>query len=237
MKAKTILVISAMLVASACLAQDAVKIEWKPKAGMTSKLKLATTFKSDFGQGVQDVKFSATITNKVIEVKPSGDTVLEEKTSDVSLMLGEQDMSAMVPSETATLTLKPNGKVVEKKSDQPDEMKNARLDNVNEFVYPDKALKVNETWVNKFSADKDKGTRAALATYTYLGMEKVGTADCYKVKYVYKETEGDAPMSAEGTMWLRVDGAGAQKADYTIKNVTFGPSQPTEAKVNLSRID
>lgn len=222
-----------LLAAVSIAAIDAVKIEWKPKASSTAKYKL--TAKANM-QG-QEMNFAATITSKVLDVKADGNIEVEEKQSEISIKVGDQDFSSMAPASITTTTVsKPNGETVSRKSDS--EQQNPRLEAATEFAYPDKAVNVGDSWTIKRPADSAKGLFAREATFTYEGDETVGKWACRKIKISFKETDAPTNMTVEGTLWISNEDGTMVKGIYKMKNVEFAPGlPPSDSDSEIARIE
>src|SRR5688572_5893128 len=85
----------AALAVGAYAIQDAVKIAWKPRAGSVMKYRIS----SIADMGGQKMEFGAVMTNKVLEIKSDGNIVQRSSTSDITLKMGDQDMSGMMPTD------------------------------------------------------------------------------------------------------------------------------------------
>ncbi len=234
---RTLSVAAAMLAAVAMATFDGVSLKWKPTAGQTAKYKITAKAMVDGPQGKAEMNFGATMDLKVLEVKADGNIVMEEKQSNLSIKMGDQDFSSFAPqSVTVTTTSKPNGEVVSRKSDS--EQDNARLESSLEFVFPDKDVKVGDSWSIKREADSGKGLFARETTYTYEGSEMVGKWNCHKIKVAFKEVGAPTNMEVAGTVWVSVEDGSPVKGSYKMKNVEFAPGMPpTDSDSELVRID
>jgi hypothetical protein len=223
-------VVAAFLLVAAAYAavQEAANIAWKPTAGNTIIYKMTSTAKL----GVGELHYDATITHKVVEIKPDGNVVVEEKQGDIKATLGDQDISTLVPASTVTQTLAPNGEIISRKSDQPDD--NQRVDEASAFIYPPHALKPGEIWTRTAHA-QGKNTYESTTTYTYVGQEKVGKWDTYKISVDFKETSAPTNMTATGTAWVSTTDGELVRADYQMKNVDLPQMPPSDISVQLMR--
>lgn len=233
MKMRTFSIAAAMLAAVAMASLDTVNIKWKPKAGDTAKYKI--TAKANIAGS--EMNFTAAMSTKVLEVTADGNITVEEKQSDMKIMFGDQDMSSMAPAlVTGTSTMKPNGEVISRKSDS--EMDNPRMEAALEFVFPDKELKVGDSWSVKRDADSGKGLFARGTTYTYEGTEMVGKWNCYKIKVDFKETGAPTNIEALGYSWVSVEDGSQIKGSYKLKGIEFAPgAPPSDADSDVIRID
>jgi hypothetical protein len=236
--ARVIVSSAALIAVAAIAAQDSVRIEWKPEIGRVSKYKVEVTANIDVGAGTpMDMRFGMVQSTKVTKIA-DGKITSETSVSDLSLVVGGNDMSQMMGDRKVTTTSvhKPNGEVVDTKSDS-EEMSNPRLEASYMFIYPNKDLKVGETWSNSIKGDSAKGTVDAEATYKLEGIEALGEVKAYKVSYVYKEKKADNPLSTTAVVWLSPDTGDLIKGEYKMKNVEFQPGMPpTDATAKVTKI-
>lgn len=229
------MILVAAAVASVALATfQGTTIAWKPKVGEVTKYKLTTTSNI---QG-NEMSFAAILTSKVLEIKADGTIIVEEKQSDINVRFGEQDFSSMMPpSVTSTATMKADGEVVERKS-EIEEGANPRMEAAMEFRYPGKPLEKGGTWTVSRLADSAKKIPASDVTYTYVDDEKVGKFDTWKITFSFKEKDGSAPMSADGTIWLNQSNGEPVKGTFKMKNVEFQEGMGvSDAAAEVNRID
>jgi len=236
----TILVGAAALLAVAAVAiQDAVKVEWKPVVGSKSKIKLDVSAQFDMGGQKSDMLFGMIQTYEIKSVE--GDKVtLETKSSNMTLSVGGQDMSAMMGDMNfnSTIVQSKSGEVISVKTDAPSNEGQARLENAYMFIYPNKEMKVGDTWSHKVKGDSAKGTVNGEYAFKLEGTETIDKWKTNKVSYTYKELSGDAPVNASGTVWISADDGNPIKGEYKMKNVVFDPSMPpTDATAKIKRIE
>jgi hypothetical protein len=211
--------------------EEAVTITWKPKPGQTTSFRYETHSVSNPTTWV----FSAVAKSKVLDVAADGKIHLQLTNSDATLTVAGQDLSGQVgdANGTSEATYLPSGLAV-----TVPEASRARLDAALQMLFPDKPVKVGDTWKRTGKADADKGLRAAEATYKYEGIETVDKWKAYKITVTYRETEGDDPLSLRGTRWVAVEDGILVKAQYTVQNGPFAPGMPPEdAEITGSRVD
>ncbi len=236
---KISLIASAVLIASIATAVtlDAVKIAWKPKTGSSIKYHVTANAKLESPQGTAEMQYGADTVHKILEVKADGSVVVEESQSNVTIKFGDQDFSSMAPqSSKVTSTISPVGETLERKSDQDGDQ--PRMSAAMEFLYPDKEMNVNDSWTIKKPKDDKKGVFSREMTFTYLGTEKIGKWDCYKVKTEYKETDAPTNVSSSGTIWLAVEDGEVVKGSYKLKSIELAPQMPpTDATTEMMRVE
>ncbi|MBX7136094.1 MAG: hypothetical protein K1X67_25775 [Fimbriimonadaceae bacterium] len=214
--------------------QGEVKLTWQPKVGATAKYSMDVDAEGDFGQGPMKIKVTMTLANTVKSVSDK-EVVVEGKTSNMKITLDGNELPAPASDETSTSTFAPDGELISVKSSSGQE--NRRLEQMNAFVYPSASVKPGDTWTREVKGEKGGGVPAT-AKYSYVGAEKVGKWDCYKVSYTYTETKGDMPTSAKGTAWLDAATGDLVKMDVEMKNVVFQDGvPPMAAKAKMTRTD
>ncbi len=233
MKRFSLVLVAGVAAAVALANLQGVNIAWKPKEGDTSKYRLTT--KASI-QGTE-MNFAATLTMKVKEVKEDKITV-EETQSEISVKFGDQDFSSMMPASIAQTTImKADGTVIERKSEM-EEAGSERMSAALEYRYPTKPIEKGGTWGFKAEADSAKKLPAREATYTYVGDEEVGKFKTFKITYSYKETEGSAPMTVTGTLWMSQANGDVIKGVYEMKNVEFQEGMgASDATAEIVRVD
>lgn len=233
MKRFSIVLIAGAVAAIAAAGLQGANLTWKPKVGTVNKYKI-TTRAQIMGQ---EMNFAATLTSKVLEV--TGEKVVVEETqSEISLKVGDQDFSSMVPaSMKSTNTMKLDGTIIDRKSEM-EGGDNPRMEAAMEARLPNKVVEKGGTWSFERAANAEKKVPASKTTYTYVDDEKVGKFDTWKITFVFKETEGSAPMEVTGTMWVDQATGDPVKATYKMKNVEFQEGTgTTDAEAEMTRID
>jgi hypothetical protein len=222
MRTKWMMPMAALLVAGVALAgvQEAT-LEWKPRAGAEFKYKMTTEATVDSPMGSGPVKMSASMTNRIVEIRPDGSVVLESKQEDMKLSFMGMDMDDAIPAMTSKVIFNKHGEVLERSSDVPQEMDNQRLENVFVFVYPKTPVKPGDTWTHTTKGDTNKGTFDSEVVFTYRGIERQNNVEVHKVTYTFRELNAPKNMEGEGTAWLDVRDGELVKGTYSIKNVEF----------------
>ncbi len=237
-KKPTILIWAGAL-AVVAMAQDTAVIEWKPKVGETTKYRIAVNANMDAGMGPMDITFTSIMTERILKIEDNKNVTVESTQSDFGLYVGGQDMSSMMSGQVikALTVMKPNGEVVKRSSEGGNEMENPRMEEMMVTLYPDKPLRLGDSWTREVKGDTSKGTVDAEATYKYEGKEKIGDWDCYKISYTYNEKRGRAPMSAKGTIYIAVENGTMVQSDMSVQNVEFQPGlPPANAVFKVTRI-
>lgn len=214
-------------------AQDSASIHWRPKAGDS------TTVSIEVSTSVQGMKIDVTLrsTSKVLEA--TGESVKLEATEQlVDLKLNGESMAGQMPpsSSKKTYTMRLDGEIVSYTT-EGEGMDNPRLEEAFGFIYPNREVKVGETWTRSRAADKEKGTVASKTSFTFLGWENLEGAPAQKVKVSFAETEGSTPMTFEATVWLAPDKGDMLRMEGMVRNVQFDPSMPpADATIKVTRV-
>lgn len=240
MKSKSKLMFFGVVLAAAAAvaAQDVVKVEWKPAVGQKNRYKLEVAAAFDFGGQKADMNFGMIQTFEVKKVE-DGKITVESKSSDMTLFVGGQDMSSMMGSMdfTTTTVQNANGETLEVKTNAPTSEGQARLEQAYVLFYPNKEMKVGDTWSRKVKADSAKGYVDAEAVYKLEAVETVDKYKTLKITYEYNEKSGEAPIKATGTFWIDSVDGNLVKGDFKMKNVVFDPSMPpTDATAKINKI-
>ncbi|MEA2554498.1 MAG: hypothetical protein QOJ65_2674 [Fimbriimonadaceae bacterium] len=217
---RNIRVIGLGLLAAACafaLAQDAITLKTSPKAGDTYKYKLNATM--DMSGMSATVKGS--IIDKVLEVSPSGEYLVESSQADTRAELNGQEFP--IPADSMKTKYTAAGDVLDLQADQvtPEKWRMAQM---TKFIYPGNPIKVGDEWTSTVAADTKNGSVAGKATYKFEALEKVGDKDTAKIKVSYTETEGSTPASAEGYTWVDLKDGLPVKSETKWTNAPIGPS-------------
>lgn len=238
MRFRKLSIAAGLLVAVAAYAavQDAVPLKWTPKVGTAIKYKVKAEskgLKSPMGDGDMEMTFSL---NRTIKEVKEGKVSVEEVQDDLAITFNGQDvLGGQSMKITSNSIVDLSGKVIERKSDAPEGMDDPRMEAAFVFEYPNKELKAGESWTVTNKGDSAKKTVSNTTTYTFAGTENVDGALLTKITTVFKETEGELPMTGTGTLWLSgVDGE-MVKSTYALKNVELGPLGPNNLNISTSR--
>lgn len=238
MKSKVWMVAMALIIAvSSAIAIEAIKLEWKPKTGQESKYAVTMKAKLDVEGQTMNVNMAMNVTEKIVTVQ-DGKVTIESKTDSLSMTMNEMDLSGMFGSENLdeTSVRKLNGELISKKADHS--MSDPRLEEVFEFVFPEKEINVGDTWSREVKKDEKRGLVNATATFQLLSKENIANVECVKLRYAYKELEGKNPIMGEGYLWIAVSNGDLVQADYVIQNVVFQEGlPPTTMTTSVKRIN
>ncbi len=231
-----ILAVSAFAVA----AQDTHTLAWNPKKGDKTKYQMKMTGDMDFGQGPMPLEVRISTESEVKNIVDDQITVTS-KISKFELFMNGEDMTQMAGGGTeipdVTRVMSRRGELI--KSDANDMVNNPRLEQMQAFVYPDKPLKIGETWTHEFKGDKEKNVPKARAKFTLDALEEKDGKAVYKLTYAFSELETPGkPMGSMGTMWVLRDSGDPYRIDGTINDASFAEGMPPmNMKFEMQKVD
>jgi len=231
MNTRTRFIGTGLLIAACAIAfaaQDAITLKFAPKEGTTLNYKMNASIDA----GGATVTVAANVTNKVTKVDANGYTIAATQ-SNLKINFNGQEMDQ--PDSSDTTTYKSNGEVVEVTAEQTSDS-TYRVAELTNFVYPDKAVKVGDTWTYKVQPDDKKGLVAATADYKVDSTEKIGTHDTFKIKLTYKE-DGASGAESDGYVWIDTTDGSMVKSTSTWTNVPLGPGGGVNGTVTVERAD
>jgi hypothetical protein len=206
-------------------ADDApVTLRYAPKAGNSARYQ-TTQMTSAMGM---DIVVTVTAKRTIKEVRDDGGFAIENAPQTVKLNIGgaEQDGQAGPPQ---VQTYDRQGRLTDFKREQGEDIVSldiARLlATVGMPIFSDKAVKPGGAWQVELDNPAAKGKKFTVKG-TYLGMEKVGDVDCWKIRESAEaETGGDNKLTNEYTAWLNPATGQLQQLEGELKNVptNFGP--------------
>lgn len=229
---KIFLLTAALAAISIQGSQDSAPIHWKPKAGDSAELSVQV--KADMqGMAVEVLLRQKT---KILEVSSDG-IKMENSEEMVDLKVNGQSMMDAIPPGAGRkiYTLRTDGELLSYTVEGGED--NPRLEDAMVFLYPNRDVKVGESWTRTRPGNKDKGVPASKTTFTFLGTESADGAQALKVRIAFTETEGSTPMTFDGTAWLAAANGDLLKLEGLMKNVTFDLNMPPmDATVKMTRV-
>ena len=228
----------ALATASAGIGQDAAKIEWKPKVGDTAKVKITIVAKTDGSSGFNELRFVMDGSRTVKEIHENGNVTTQSTQRVESAAADGIDITAMVPQEeSVSETVVTARGVPVMAKDGGEELPTPRMTDAMAFVFPDKPIKVGESWTREHEADPESGMRSSKCVYTYQGIEQSGKWLAYKVAVKFEEREGPQPISHTSTVWVSIENGDHVMAKYDITNAILGGIGVVDAVVTSERIE
>jgi len=215
---------------------DPVTLVWKPKAASVMKYtQKGTIYNAPIPGMTGDLKFTATVTNTVKEIQSGGNILVEAKQENFTMSVGGQDMGGGPPNVVEVLTEKPNGFIIARKAD--DNAKGGdspRLDQLQQFTFPDKPVNVGDTWNLEQKGESASDTYDSVTEFTFRGADSVNGIAGYKVEFTYKETNAPTATTATGTVWVSQDTCDLLKIVAKIKNAQLGAQLPQPVDMDFS---
>ena len=155
-------------------------------------------------------------------IKDNGEIVIDivDEGGKVDLGGSEMDIPAKSPE---TITSDKQGKMLAYK---PSAEENPYLSNttlhllavVDRIVLTDKEVKAGDSWTTEIDNPAAKGKKVAIKT-TYVGTEKVGGADAWKVKQTVDADTDGGKLNADVTALLDPANGQIISADQTLKGI------------------
>jgi hypothetical protein len=171
---------------------------------------------------------------KVTKVDASGNYVIEETASE-GKMSARGEVRHMPDSKPVLSHYTASGLLTKIEEDEPDPFAYRKAHLVS-FVAADKQVGLGDSWEHVREADEKKGVPASKSKFTVDAEEKVGGVECLRVKFWFKETEGEDPMSSEGTIWVCAKDGSTEKVDAEFQNLPFGEAGvPVAGKFSMKR--
>jgi hypothetical protein len=215
-----------LLAVAAYAAQDTFRFEWKPKVGDALKYKVDVKASIDMGGQMGDMIFGMVQSWKVTKIA-DGKVTIDTSIGNMTLVMNGEDMSQMMGDQTMNMSSVYNaqGELLSVTGDSGMEAQHVRMENAYTISYPNKDVKVGDTWTRTIKGNSE-GAVDATATYKVEAIETDGTDRVLKIKGEYKETKGDKPMTCSSTVYFREKDGTATKGTYVMKNVEFQPGMP-----------
>jgi hypothetical protein len=183
--------------ASVALGQDKFVLKRTAEAGQQTayKLKVETTF-----QGI-GVVYTADIVEKVESVGADGSIVTTDKQSAVKLLVDGQEMPAEDAGGPTRTTTGADGIVTLIESGDVDS-DSYRMANLNGMHWPAEPVGLGSKWSSNLPADPKRSGVPVDRTYEIVALEDMGGVAAAKIAWRAVERSGDAPASAEGSVWV-----------------------------------
>jgi hypothetical protein len=176
---------------------------------------------------------TATVTEKVSAVDANGDYTVESVSKEGKFKAGEIE-TATGGGDVSKSKYSAKGDLISLESAEASS--SFRLSNLNSFRYPDKPLKVGDTWTADLPADTKKGVAAAKITYKVEAAEKVDKWDTLKIKTTTKESGVSDAAESDGYNWLEVSTGVLVKSETKWTNVPLPQATgPVTAKILIVR--
>lgn len=230
---KSLGLVALFALSTLALAAQAGPIVRKVKAGDEQKFRV----KANIELGGNEIVFSGLQTEKILEVAPDGSYTVESKTTNAKVTFGGQDVDIPADQTPATTSVyNPDGTIKEIRGDNA-QAESYRFANLGAIFFTGKEEgKIGTTWTNDKVADTKSGAVGYKSTYKVVGEEKVGNYDTWKIEFSTKESEGDAPASSDGTVWLDKADGSMVKNEAKWSNAPFpGAPGPVNGTVSITR--
>jgi hypothetical protein len=190
-------------------------LTWGPKINSKIKYETVNVVTVPFGSTVTFTYTTTATVKELVDGKVIIDALSTEPEVDADGPTG-CPIQIGGPNGTATFTL--NGQYLFDEAEDVHPFA-TRFINMSLFIYPEKPVSEGDSWAYQVQANAATGARTAEARFKYVGIERIGKVDAYKVAIDYQETEGEEwdRISARGTKWLSVEDGTLAKEDLQIK--------------------
>ncbi len=209
--------------------QEPVTLKWDPKVGQQTEHQMDVTVSFDMGGMPGTVDFGFITVSKITKIE--GDQVTSEGSMrDFKMTMNGQEMdtgdAAAMEAEKVVVVAKKNGEIISDST--PEEIGGGvRQQRMNAFIFPEKPIKIGDSWSQDFPADKELNLQSSKAKWTLVGSEQKLGYDTWKITNVWAEMDDTATgMSTMGTIWLRKSDGILVATEQKFENVSFQPGMP-----------
>lgn len=217
-------------VAFAMGADETYTLRRTPKLGEVNKMTMRAELTVTGGSAI----FTSTYTETVKKIDADGTYTVEEALIDGTVKFKDTEMKAVATAPSVS-KYRLSGEIVSYINEQG--KSDMRPANLSVLKFPDKSLKVGESWVWESKGDSKLGTIGVRGIYTVVGEEIVGKTKCLKIKTSVTETEGQDPAAAEGTTWLDLAEYRPVKVVTKWTNMPMNGGAPVSGTVTLQRVE
>lgn len=211
-RALVLAAIAAAMGAVAATKEDTFDLKWNLKEGQSYKQKVSANI--DFQGTPIDVTATAITTCKSVK---DGMITLLSQTKDLVIDIGGgQTMEQPDTESTAVQTER--GRLVKVTGESFGGGDEARLGNAFSFFFPDKPVKVGETYEFTIPADEKLGLVELKCKYQVVERKDMKGKDVLVFKVDQMET-GASPISISGTFAVEIKTGISVFSDFTFKNM------------------
>lgn len=209
--------------------QDTHTITWNPVQGEKTKYKIEVDGQMDIPGAGQMAMHVEMMTEGTVKEVTDEKVTITGKMVDMKILLDGNDITEMAGGsesmgKESTTVFTRRGEMLS--TSVPTEGANSRFERMSNFVYPDKALAVDEEWTQELKADKEKNLPAARTKYTFKGLEEVSGKKYQRVDFAFSELEGDTKMGAMGTFWLEPNTGKMFRTKADVNDAQLAPEMP-----------
>jgi hypothetical protein len=231
---------SAVLFAAAFFALAAAPLEdptyslnWKPTLGQTITYALSMKISG----GESSLEITSEIEGKVSKLEANGDYTVETRQKSGKMVIDGESHEVPDDGEADVEVFNAKGEKITKKdgeeAEDADPFKEllAALD----FTPPEKPVKKGDKWVRKMPADPKTEKKASEVEYEVLGEEQIGTYKTVRISVKYRQTEGDKPTTATGSIAFDMADMSMVKTEATILFTPEEEDQQATVKFEMNR--
>jgi hypothetical protein len=231
--ALTILAAIWLVVTAVATAQDKVTLQYKAQKGQKMTYRLEADLSSEFGGQKIQLLIKQTSVDEILDVAASGEITRQSVDEEVEVTVNGQKMPSQEEAtkrRTITVT-RPDGTLVSvrweggREPTEAERKAQMRLMQATQIVFSPNPVGVGDKWTREYKEDTEKGTPNAVAEYELLALEKTKGVDTAKLRYTYRETGREKPLSLQGEVWVEVASGDIVVLQLTTENFPFSPSE------------
>jgi len=179
----------------------------------------------------EKIEISGETVTTVKKINDDGSLEIEDSNKTTKMtMSGEVIDMSDEEADVSTSVQSPSGGILSV-SDFDDDPMTFRISQATSFRYPEKAVEKGGKWEVDFKADAKRKTPAATAIFELEGPDSYQGFKCFKVKYTYRETEGNDPTTTKGSFWIREEDGLELKAELEVKNLPMDEETQLDCRI------
>lgn len=202
---------------TALLAQETFAMKLQVAENTTLTYALKVEVKTEVGD---EIKYDSDLVQKYLMINEDGSSVMTSAQKNIKLFHMGQELPFADPP-AISMTFSPRGVVQSIVGDEIDAA-HYRFQNLITIVTPENPVGVGDTWTATIPADKETGAVATDCSFTAVVVENLLDRKCLKIRYEAKETTGQKPASATGTVWMDLATGTRVRAMSDMKDTPLG---------------
>ncbi|MDQ7822095.1 MAG: DUF6263 family protein [Candidatus Eremiobacteraeota bacterium] len=227
----SILIIALLVIPMAGCGKKVVNLEYRLPKDDLSKYKISTsstinTTASDGKNSTMKTTTDAEISQKVKDVSKTGDLVLDVTYNNVKITLERDGKTQTMPTgaldgKTVNMKMSKKGKLLEVEGEEIDSGGGMKQLSQMNAVFPDKPVKIGDTWENTDTSDIPLGApelkmvQKVTSKYTFQSIEKMNNIECAKVTVAATLNQEVQKGKDVDKLPVKIDGKGEGKVDGT----------------------
>lgn len=187
------------------VAQEKVLLQYRAQAGQVARYRVSGTISFDFGVNSVQGETTAVLVRRFIEVSPEGNITWEEEFESFEITINGQrvPLSDRARAGKVKTTVKPNGEVIKRETDQRGELPIGALGTNASLVFSTQPVGVGDRWSQTFEENKELGISAGTAEYLVKGFETWKGTRVARIQVNFTAT-GEVKGSSESEMLVEL---------------------------------